>query len=155
MLVASEKWPPKSRLRGRRETNPKKCDRSWSLTLVPHRPYTGITSVILISLPRGPTDVQVRVRSTCEHHHGARVPHHGGKASCFRIEWPEDHPVGTDGNRRASRVERVRKASLGCAVQHVNQARRGVRRLRLSGKSILKPDHTHRIESHIGEANNI
>src|SRR5215469_4917128 len=58
---------------------PNKRKGSWSLSLVPHRPYTVITVAIFVSLPWRPADVQVRVWSAGEHHHGSCVPHHGGK----------------------------------------------------------------------------
>jgi len=123
--------------------------------LVPHRPDGAITSMIFVSLPWWSTDVQVRVRRFGEHHHCSGVPHDSGKTSGFGIEGPKNHPVWTDGDRRARGVERVCIASLRCSVQHVNQARRGVRWFWLSAKNILKPDHTHWIESHIRPSNNI
>src|SRR5271170_1718039 len=112
MLVALESSLPKSRRRCGKETNAENCKRSRSPALIPHLPYTTITAAIFISLRWGPTDVQVCVWRTGEHYQGALVPHHGGKTSGLRIEWPKDHPVRTDGDRRASRVERI--ASIQC-----------------------------------------
>src|ERR1700757_5050257 len=165
LIFSSEGRLPKSRLRRRKEKNVEKCHMrfqsqktsgtSRSLMLVLHRPYAAITAVIFVSLPEGPTDVQVRIRSSGEHHHGARVPHYGRKTRRFSVKGPKNHPVRTDGNRGTRGVERVRVASLGGAVQHVDQARGGVRWLRLSGKKIFEPDHAHRINGHIRPPNNV
>lgn len=76
--------------------------------------------MVFVSFPWGPANVQVRIRGSGKHDHRARVPHHRGKTGGFGVEGPEDHPVGADGDWRARRIERVRKAPLGCAVQHVD-----------------------------------
>ena len=60
--------------------------------------------------------MQVRVRGSGEHHHSSRVPHYGRKTRRFSVKGPKNHPVRTDGDRRARGVERVRIASLGSAV---------------------------------------
>src|SRR5271168_5423581 len=126
------------------------CNKSASSrTFVPHRPCTAITAAIFISLPWRSTDVQVRVRCTREHHHSSGVAHYSRKTRSFRVKGPKNHPVRTDGDGGTRRVERICIASLCRAIQHINQTRRGVRRLRLSSKNILKPNHTHRIESHV------
>src|ERR1700745_98929 len=137
------KKPPATEERKERREVPhafsviKRPGTSRSLMLVLHRPYAAITAVIFVSLPGGPTDVQVRIRSSGEHHHGSRVPHFGGKTRRFSVKGPKNHPVRTDGNRGTCGVERGRVASLGGAVQHVDQARGGVRWLRLAGCAAL------------------
>src|ERR1700739_189053 len=77
---------------------------SRSRTLVLHRPYAAITAVIFVSLPGGPTNVQVRIRCSGKHHHGSRVPHHGRKTRRFSVKGPKNHPVRTDGHSAPSGV---------------------------------------------------
>src|ERR1700747_3746455 len=164
-IIFSEGRLPKAACHGRKKRTPrsaacvfshkKTSGTSRSRTLVLHRPYAAITAVIFVSLPGGPTDVQVRIRCSGEHHHGFRAPHHGRKTRRFSLKGPKNHPVRTDGNRGTRGVERVRVASLGGAVQHVDQARGGVRWLRLSGKKIFEPDHAHRINGHIRPPNDV
>jgi hypothetical protein len=71
-------WAPETLLRTPRSATcvfslKKTSGTSRSRTLVLHCPYAVITAVIFVSLPGGPTDVQVRIRCAGEHHHGSRV----------------------------------------------------------------------------------
>jgi len=85
--------------------------------------------MIFVFPPRwGPTDVQMRIRCSGEHHHGSRVPHYGRKTPPhLASKGPKNHPVRTDGIAGLAWCRTGPCSFFGWRVQHVDQARRGVR----------------------------